>query len=140
MTKVRSDPGARLPPGLEQAVSNFNGRRYIHADDAWRRAMLSTPEAERPFLEGLRLVTWGLHYVDRRNYRSARRELAAGLAQLVEFPPGHLGMALDELIDLGMRLLWQLNEGGPVYLIPPVIKRAAIQTEAVADDPPGAGR
>ena len=61
MTEVRSDTGARLPPGLEQAVSNFNGRRYIHADDAWRRAMLSTPEAERPFLEGLRLVTWGLH-------------------------------------------------------------------------------
>ena len=121
---MRWDAGARLPPGVEQAVGNFNGRRYIHADDAWRRAMLSTTEAELPFLEGLRLMTWGFHYVDRRDYRSARRELAAGLAQLVRFPPGHLGMALDEVIDVGVRLLWQLDEGGSANLIPPVIKRA----------------
>ena len=140
VTDVRSDAGARLPPELEQAVSHFNGRRYIQADGAWRRAMLRAPEAERAFLEGLRLVTWGLYYVDRRNYRPARRELAAGLDQLVRFPAGHLGMALDEVIDLGLRLLWQLNEGGAAYLIPPVIKRARTQIDTVAEDPSGAGR
>ena len=49
-------------------------------------------------------------------------------------------MDLDEVIDLGLRLLWQLNEGGSAYLIPPVIKRVPIQIETVADDPPGEGR
>lgn len=137
MTHAHSDVSARLPPGLEVAVSHFNGRRYAHADGAWRRATLSMPEAERPFLEGLRLVTWALHYVERRDYRSARSELVAGLARLSSFPPGHLGLSLDEVIDLGMRLLRQLDECRSVYLIPPVIKRARPGAELVADDAPG---
>jgi len=141
VTEAPSDTGARLPPGLEQGVSHFNGRRYLHADGAWRRATLALPEAERPFLEGLRLVTWGLYYVDRRNYRSARHELVAGLAQLARFPPGHSGLALDEVVDIGVRLLWQLDDGVSVYLIPPVIKRVRVRgTETVADDPLEAGR
>lgn len=140
MTEAQSDTRARLPPELELAVSHFNGRRYLRADDAWRRAMLGMPEAERPFVEGLRLVTWGLHYVDRKNYRSARRELVAGLAHLARFPPGHLGLALDEVVDVGARLLGQIDDGGPVYLIPPVIKRVPVQgTETVALDPLGGG-
>jgi hypothetical protein len=139
MTHVHPDAGVHLPPALEQAVSHFNGRRYIHADGAWRRAVLAMPPTEHRFVEGLRLVTWGLHYVDRGDYRSARRELVAGLAQLEGCPPGHLGLLLDEVIDLGVRLLWQLDEGGSAHLIPPIIKRAPVQVEIVADDPPGTG-
>lgn len=141
MTEARSEAGARLPPVLEQGVSHFNGRRYLHADGAWRRAMLSLPEAERPLLEGLRLVTWGLYHVDGRDYRSARRELVAGLAQLARFPPGHLGLTLEEVVDVGVRLLWQLDDGSFVRLIPPVIKRARVPgiIEMVADDPLGDG-
>ena len=140
MTETRSDAGSGPRPALEQGVSHFNGRRYLHADGAWRRATLTMPEEDGPFLEGLRLVTWGLYYVDRKNYRSSRRELVAGLAQLVRFPPGHLGLVLDEVVDMGGRLLGQLEDGSSVYLIPPVIKLTQTQAlESVADGPPRAG-
>lgn len=108
---------------MAQAVANFNGRRYLHADAAWRRVMLSMPENERPFLEALRLVTWGLIYADGKKHQLARRELGAGLAQLRCFPPAHLGLDTAEVTDLGGRLLGQLLEGDVFHLIPPVIRR-----------------
>lgn len=116
------DPDLRA--AVAAAVSHFNARRYWHAHDGWRQAVLLAPRELRPFYEGLLLVTWGLAHVQERRPAPARRELMAGLEMLGPYRPVLGDLIVEEVVDMCIRLAWQLDEGVVPYLIPPLLKYA----------------
>jgi predicted metal-dependent hydrolase len=82
---------------FRRGVDQFNTRRFFEAHESWEEIWLGAAEPEKSFLQGIIQITAAFHHYTHGNFRGARSLMDAGLRRLGPFPPGHNGIALEQL-------------------------------------------
>jgi predicted metal-dependent hydrolase len=86
-------------PRLQHGVAMFNAGEFFAAHEIWEDLWVETVGAEKQLLQGLVQIAAGYAKVESGVRGGALKLLERGVAQLREFGPRAMGLALGPFVD-----------------------------------------